>query len=270
MLVKAYAKINLTLDIISKRADGYHLLDSAMQTVSLHDTVSVKKYDKITVFCDDGSLCGEDNLAFKAAQNFFAAAGIIGGAKINIKKRIPVSAGLGGGSSDAAAVIVALDKLYGTKFSDEKLNEIALSIGADVPFLLNGGTARVGGIGEEIIILKPIEPLYVLLVKNGEKQSTTQMYQKIDSITQEEFYTERFVNSLNNGLIDYSAVQNAFLSVSNSQKAIDILNKTNALAVSLSGSGPTVFSLYKNKREVKAAAKTVKANGLVPIIAKLN
>ena len=148
MKVKACAKINLTLDIVGKRCDGYHLIDSVFQSVSIFDELCVEKGDGITVKCSVGSIDNKDNIVCKAAEKFFENTKINGGAAIEIKKNIPLAAGLGGGSADAAAVIVALDRLYETKLSNEQICSIGLSVGADVPFCTVGGTARVGGIGE--------------------------------------------------------------------------------------------------------------------------
>ena len=138
--IKANAKINLSLSVLGKRKDGYHELDTVMQSISLYDTVYIEKGDKITGEC--GEFGGEDNIAFKAAAAFFKVCSINGGANIKIEKRRPSAAGMGGGSADAAAVLVGLNKLYKTKLSYEKLLSIAVKLGADVPFLICGGSAR--------------------------------------------------------------------------------------------------------------------------------
>ena len=130
--IKANAKINLSLSVLGKRFDSYHELDTVMQSISLNDTVYIEKSDKITVEC--GELGGEDNIAFKAAAAFFKASGINAGAKIKIEKRIPSAAGMGGGSADAEAVLVGLDKLYEAELSYERLLSVAVKLGADVPF----------------------------------------------------------------------------------------------------------------------------------------
>jgi 4-diphosphocytidyl-2-C-methyl-D-erythritol kinase len=117
----ANAKINFTLDIKGKKQDGYHLIDSVMQSVSLSDIVSVEKADEISVICGDDEISGEKNIAFKAAKEFFLYAEINGGARITIEKHIPKAAGLGGGSADAAAVLRGLNELYGEPFSKERL-----------------------------------------------------------------------------------------------------------------------------------------------------
>ena len=151
MKIKAFAKVNLSLDVTGKRADGYHTLSSVFQSVSLSDIVEIKKADSISVKCSDTSLNGEDNLCNTAAVKFFEAAKIQGGAEIFIEKHIPLAAGLGGGSTDAGAVLKGLNELYGKPLSEQKLLEIALSLGADVPFCMVGGTKLCEGIGEIMI-----------------------------------------------------------------------------------------------------------------------
>ena len=145
LVEKAYAKVNLTLEILGKRRDGYHDLLSVMQTVNLFDTVTLSKADSIAVECDDSDIDADDNLATKAAIELKKRAGVSEGAKISVAKRIPVSAGLGGGSADAAATLRGLNYLWNLGLSDDDLLETAASVGSDVPFLINGGTALVGG-----------------------------------------------------------------------------------------------------------------------------
>ena len=268
MKINAYAKINLTLDVLSKREDGYHNLDSVMQTVSLHDTVFVTKAKEISVFCNNKSVTGKDNIAYTAANKFFVATGLQGGAKIRIKKRIPMAAGLGGGSSDAAAVIIALDKIYKTHLSRQKLIDIAKFVGADVPFLLFGGIARMGGIGEIIEPLEKMFPYYVLLIKAENKGSTGQMYSLIEKKEKSNALTQEFINSLSNGKTEQKYVGNDFLSVAPQDDLIARIKETFPICVSLSGSGPTVFALYENKKSVKNALKQLKKSGYSPIITK--
>ena len=134
--IKAAAKINLSLSVTGIRGDGYHNIDTVMQSVSLYDTLTVSRADKITVEC--GEMSGERNIAFKAAKLFFEHTGICGGAFIKIEKNIPDGAGLGGGSADAAAVLAGLDRIYNTGLSYETLSGLAARLGADVPFMLRG------------------------------------------------------------------------------------------------------------------------------------
>ena len=139
MKIKANAKINLSLKITGKREDGYHLIDTVMHSVSLFDELEINKADSINLRCDESDIPQEKNIAFKAASLFFERTRLQGGADIVLKKNIPFPAGLGGGSADAAAVLLALNKLYNANLSQEALCQMALKLGADVPFFINGG-----------------------------------------------------------------------------------------------------------------------------------
>ncbi len=163
----AYAKINLTLEIIGKRRDGYHNLASVMQTVDLSDDVVISDSDMLTVDCDDEAIPPDINLAGKAAQVLADEVDRRSEARIVIRKRIPVSGGLGGGSTDAAAVLRGLNKLWNLGLSLDELTEIASNIGSDVPFLVRGGTSLVQGRGEEVTSITdaPIERILILYPK---------------------------------------------------------------------------------------------------------
>ncbi len=258
MRLLANAKINLTLDICGKRADGYHLIDSVMQSISIYDRISVEKAEKITVSCSDGLIAGEENIAFLAAKVFFEETAISGGADIYIEKGIPKAAGLGGGSADAAAVIVALDRLYETNLSVRRICEIGLLVGADVPFCIVGGTKRVKGIGEEIASAPRLSDCAILLIKDGIKGSTGEMYRLLDLKPQSDSKTDEMIAALSSGDIVAAAksLDNAFLSVCDVKGVVDEFLKTNPLGVSLSGSGPTVFAIYPDDASADSA-KTV-------------
>ncbi|MFA6730499.1 MAG: 4-(cytidine 5'-diphospho)-2-C-methyl-D-erythritol kinase [Eubacteriales bacterium] len=186
---KAHAKINLTLNITGKRQDGYHSLDTVMQTVSLFDTVRVAKSDIISVVCNgltsppygEENISGENNIAHKAALAFFEKAGIRGGAEIVIEKAIPVKAGFGGGSSDAAAALKALNLLYGYPLTSGELAAAAKSLGADVPFLLRGGAANCKGLGEEITPLPVADRVFYCLCFSGGGVSTKTAFEVFDN-----------------------------------------------------------------------------------------
>lgn len=268
MKLKANAKINLTLDVLGKRDDGYHLIDSVFQSVSLCDEVTVNKASVITVSCTDSTICDESNIAYKAAKNFFSYTNIFGGAQITIKKHIPLASGMGGGSADAAAVIVALDKIYNTNLSNEQLCEIGLSVGADVPFCILGGTARVGGIGEQMSKLADMPDCAILLIKHGNKLSTADMYKKVDAFPQESFYTEKMVDAINESDLNLVCenVYNAFASVCDNEKLVKDIKLTFAKAVSLSGSGPTVFAIYDDLANANTAKCILEEKGYNPIV----
>ena len=147
---KAYAKVNLTLEILGKRRDGYHNLASVMQTVDLFDKVTMTEAEDIVVTCDDDQITPEINLATKAANVLKERTGVTAGAQITIEKNIPVSAGLGGGSTDAAATLRGLNRLWQLGLSLDEMTEISADIGSDVPFLIRGGTSLVQGRGEDV------------------------------------------------------------------------------------------------------------------------
>lgn len=268
MKLKANAKINLTLDVVGKRADGYHLIDSVFQSVSLCDFVSVEKDSLISVHCSDDTISDKSNIANKAAERFFDYTKLNGGAKIVIEKHIPLAAGLGGGSADAAAVITALDKIYGTALTTDALCEIGLKVGADVPFCIVGGTARVGGIGEKLEKLPDISDCTILLVKHGTKQSTADMYKKIDSCSISTSHTADAVTGIECGDLQMVCknISNAFSMVCDNSELINDIKSTKPLAVSLSGSGPTTFAVYNDASTALCAAEGLKKMGYSPII----
>ena len=155
--IEAHAKINLTLEVVGRRDDGYHDIVSIMQTVGLHDVVTLEPAERLTLECDSPELESADNLAMRAAEVLREHVGYSGGAAISLAKRIPVAAGLGGGSSDAAAVLVGLNRLWGLGLSRDELMPLAASLGSDVPFFLVGGTAMVSGRGERVRALPPAD-----------------------------------------------------------------------------------------------------------------
>ncbi len=254
------AKINLTLDITSKREDGYHNIDSIMQSVSVADELTVRKSIKISVDCSKKELNGEKNIAFKAAKSFFDFTGIIGGADIYIEKHIPDAAGMGGGSADAAGVIIALDKIYKTNLSDEQLCAVAKSVGADVPFCLFGGTKRVKGIGEDISDCPDFVSGALLIIKKGNKLSTADMYRRLDQIGARSPNTENFVKLLKQGAIEQIAnnLSNDFETVCDVKYEKQLLLKNGAIGVCLTGSGPSVFGVFKNVEDAKNSKEIIK------------
>ncbi len=262
--LSAQAKINWTLDICGKRADGYHLLDSVMQSVSLGDTVRLEKAADVTVDCSVSSIVGQENIAAKAAHEFFSQTGISSGVSIFIEKKIPLAAGMGGGSADAAAVLVGLNMLYETNLSKEELCKIGLSVGADVPFCIVGGTARVGGIGEVVEPLPSVEGVHLLLIKNGEKRSTREMYQKIDEQPIRSGVTAAAVRAVLNGDTKglLQNLGNDFEGVSGLYGVDKLFAQDKPLALGLSGSGPTVFAAFENEPLAQKAFERLKTLGV--------
>ncbi len=260
----ANAKINLGLDICGKREDGYHYIDTVMQSVTLGDKITVTKANDISVKCGSFDIENEKNIAFLAARMFFEVSGIKGGAEINIEKHIPMSGGMGGGSADAAAVLLALDKLYNADLTEDTLYEIALRLGADVPFFIKGGTARAEGIGEKLTRLKPLNKGCFLLIKQGDKLSTKDMYNRLDSENPPHPDMDKTVEAIEEGDIRelMQNIGNSFISVNKPFELKEKLLSLGSVGVSLSGSGPTWYSVFEDKKKAEVAYNTVKESGI--------
>ena len=249
---EAYAKINLTLDVVGKRGDGYHLLETVMQTVSLCDTVKLEKADGIAITCSDAKVpVDERNTCHKASRVFFERTGISGGARIDIEKHIPSEAGLGGGSSDAAAVLCLLNEVYDAKLSYSELEELAAKVGADVPFLIRGGTAVCRGIGEDMKRLAGLPEKWVLLVKPDFGVSTPEAYKMFDEKGNVSACgTEKFLNTLRVGGNPYECLTNDLeaalcnLEIARIRRELLMLG---AEAAQMTGSGSCVYGVFENE-----------------------
>ena len=263
-MARSYAKINLTLDVLGKRDDGYHEVRMIMQSLGLFDLVIVDKaYGEITVSTNLKYLpTGEKNIAWKAAKVFFNETGIKGGAHILIHKNIPVAAGLAGGSGNAAAVLCALDKLYNTHLSDAELCRIGTMLGADVPYCILGGTQLAEGIGEKLTELAPMPKLTVLLVKPPISVSTAEIYSEIDSCTDmihpdTEGMIEAITSANVNGIAD--RLSNVMEQVTAKTHPVirgikEKLMLNGAIGAVMSGSGPTVFGIFDDEAAAKRSA----------------
>lgn len=256
MLIKAYAKINLSLDVIGKREDGYHMLRMLMQTIDLYDVLNINKAaEGINITSNKAYLPTDDrNLCYKAAKLFIEKYEITGGIDIDIKKNIPVAAGLAGGSTDAAAVLKAMRDIYEIKASDDELMELALKIGADVPYCINGGTALCEGIGEKITKLNSFKNHILVVIKPPFGVSTKEVYQNLDiSKIYKHPNTEYLVSAIEEDDLDYVSknMKNILENVTLRKHSIlkDIKNsmiKHGALGAMMSGSGPTVFAFFED------------------------
>lgn len=260
-LARSYAKINLTLDVLGKRENGYHDVEMIMQTVSLFDLIIIDKHEgEISVKTNLHYLPNNDkNIAYKAASAFFAYTGVSGSAKIMIHKNIPVSAGLAGGSGNAAAVLCALDKLYNTTLSVEQLCEIGASLGADVPYCIIGDTMLASGIGEILTPLPKMPKCTILMVKPPISISTASIYESIDSASVKKHPdTQSMIYSIKNG--DLKNIANNLCNVmeavtANDHPVIGGIKKkmlmNGALGSLMSGSGPTVFGIFDDYNKAK-------------------
>lgn len=259
---KAYAKVNLKLAVGEKRPDGYHEVVSVMQRVSLHDTLTAEQTrEGITLTCSDPALPSEEeNLAHRAASLFFRETGIAGGAALTLEKRIPSQAGLGGGSSDAASVLLALRKLYAPALPDTELETMAAALGSDVPFFIRGGTQLATGRGEVLSPLPPLTDGWFVIVKPTESFSTPSMYRRLDNLPPA---CTPPTPPLQGGLPALAAgLFNRFEAAIPAGSAVwDIkarLAAYGALASLLSGSGSAVFGLFDTETAARAAVEALR------------
>ncbi len=261
-MARSFAKINLTLDIVGVRDNGYHNLKTIMQSVNLSDIVIVDKTDgeiKITTN-KKGLPTNNKNIAYKACEAYYKALGKIGGAKILIHKNIPVSAGLAGGSGNAAAVLASLNALNSYAFSDEELMKIGSTLGADVPYCLMGQTQLAEGIGDILTKLSPLPKCYILLVTPPISISTPWAYVEYDKCEKTVFPdNEKMIEALKNQ--DYQLIcqnlSNVFEDVTLREYSVisSIKEKMISLGADgaiMSGSGPTVFGLFSDIKKAKA------------------
>lgn len=259
--IEAHAKVNLTLEVLGKRDDGFHDIVSIMQTIDLHDTVSLAESDDITLVCDDPELGGEDNLALVAAHRLQEAAGIDSGVSITLEKRIPVSGGLGGGSSDAAAVLNGLNKLWGLELPLAELELVAAEVGSDVPYLLSGGTALVQGRGEHVVPLAHANVQWMVVVspETDLADKTARLYSKIvESDHTRGVLTHKLAGRIRGGgdapaqfffnVFEPYAVR-VFPDYANIR---DIFHGLGAMGIIMSGAGPSMFALAPS-REIGVA-----------------
>ncbi|MBQ8636481.1 MAG: 4-(cytidine 5'-diphospho)-2-C-methyl-D-erythritol kinase [Clostridia bacterium] len=263
-MARSYAKINLTLDVLGRRANGYHDVKMIMQTTGLFDLLIVDKEPfGISVSTNLKYLpTGEKNIAWKAAAAFFEYCNIKGGAKILIHKNIPVAAGLAGGSGNAAAVLCALDKLYNTRLSDDELCKIGTKLGADVPYCILGGTQLAEGIGEQLTELGPMPKTTVLLVKPPISISTAQIYEAIDSCNDLKHPdTDAVLKAIKKGNVKVIAekLSNVMEAVTEKENPVitnikEMMMRDGALGAVMSGSGPTVYGLFDDDAKAKTSA----------------
>ena len=267
--LRANAKINLCLAINGKREDGYHLIDTVMQSVDIFDDITIEKDNNISVVCDI-DVPMEKNIAYKAAKLLFEETEIIGGARITINKNIPEAAGLGGGSADAAAVLLGLNTLYETNLDYEMLCNLAEKLGADVPFFIKGGTQRCEGIGEILTELPLFDQGYFLIVKHGEKPSTKEMYNKLDKVGYNNPDTKNVIKAVEKGDLEALSenLGNCFADTQDYSYIEAKFKETNPLGVCLSGSGPSVFAMYESKEKANKAKEYFDSLGIKAYLAK--
>ena len=269
IILKARGKINLTLDVVGKRENGYHDLRMIMQTINLHDTLYIRKtkVPGIRLQANYPWLpTNEKNIAYRAAQIFFEELEQKNGVAIEITKRIPVSAGLAGGSTDAAATLIGLNRLFNTGYTREKLMDMGLKLGADVPFCILRGTVLAEGIGEELTPLKSMPYTHVVLVKPPISVSTAVVYKNLD-INNIHLHpdTEAAIRAIENK--DLHGIAKNMVNVLEGvtipmypiiREFKEELIKHGAVGAMMSGSGSTVFGLFESKEKAYRAAKYFK------------
>lgn len=268
MKIKAYGKVNISLDVVGKREDGYHLLSMIMQNIDLYDEIEVEKQEcGIILECNKSYVPVDNrNLAYKAAEIFKERYDIVDGVKINIEKNIPVSAGLAGGSTDAAAVLKVMNKLFNVNATEEELMELGLKLGADIPYCIHGGTALCEGIGEIITPIKPFRDKIVVLIKPAFGVSTKEVYKNfnLEKVKQHP-KTAEIINAIENDDLNFVAsnMKNLLENVTLRKHKILIkikeeMNACGAINSMMSGSGPTVFAFFDDMLKAQRCFEKMK------------
>lgn len=269
----AYAKLNLTLEVIRKRTDGYHDLATILQTVDLHDTLEFRDNEGIEFECSDASIAGDDNLVVRSAEALRKAAATSRGARISLQKRIPVAAGLGGGSADAAATLRGLNRLWELGLSENELVEIAAEVGSDVPFLICGGTALASGRGEKLESLPAPEHGWFVIVTprnvGDDDSGLSKTARMFGMLTSTAHTTGSLTRKLAARMIEKGDCHPAFMfnvfqqvaphTFPNWQKIHDGFAGLGASDIVLTGAGPSMFAVAPSKEVATAWALLSKA-----------
>ena len=271
--LKALAKINLGLDVIRRREDGYHEVRMIMQTIHLYDLLEVKKTKdpQITIQTNLSFLpVNENNLVYKAARLLQEEFSLDGGVSVNLTKRIPVAAGMAGGSTDAAAMLYAMNQMYDLGLSRKELMERGVAIGADVPYCIMRGTALAEGIGEKLTQLPPMVKCPVLIAKPSVSVSTKFVYQNL-KLDEQTIHPD--IDTLLSDIREKN-LDGICTHMGNILESVTIPNypviakikeqmlRSGAKASMMSGSGPTVFGLFEDGETAKAAMRDMKRSGL--------
>lgn len=273
MQLRALAKINLGLDVLGRREDGYHDVRMIMQTVFWYDTVELEKTEEEGIFLTTNLFYlpnDQNNLAYRAAKLLMDEFDIKGGIRITLTKRIPVSAGLAGGSSNAAAVLVGMNIMYGLRLSYQELMARGVTLGADVPYCILRGTVLAEGIGEKLSPLPSFPRSYIVLAKPSVSVSTKKVYEQLDSLDAIEHPD---IDAILSGLKQ----QDLHLIAKNMGNVLEQvtvplcpvigkikeqMKKEGALNAMMSGSGPTVFGIFEKKADAWRAKEALKKSRL--------
>ena len=273
VVIKAMAKVNLGVDVLRRRENGYHDVKMVMQTVDLYDTLTLSKIDKgIVITTNTGELpLDEDNLIFKAAKLLLEYTDKKAGVSIHLDKQIPIAAGMAGGSTDAAATLLGLNELYNLDLTKEALAEIGVKIGADVPYCIYGGTYLSEGIGEVLTKLPDAPDCYVVIAKPEIGVSTKYVYENLHIETVEKHPDiDGMIDAIKKGSLDGVAkkMENVLETVTikrypEIETMKKCLLKNGAESALMSGSGPTVFGIFKEENIAKQALSKLQKTGLV-------
>ncbi|MCI8320629.1 MAG: 4-(cytidine 5'-diphospho)-2-C-methyl-D-erythritol kinase [Dorea sp.] len=279
--LKALGKINLGLDVLGKRENGYHDVRMVMQTVYLYDQITIKKRKKPGIGLETNLYylpVNENNLAYRAAKLLKDEFHIEEGVSIRLEKHIPVAAGMAGGSSNAAAVLFGMNRMFGLGLTTEELMERGVLLGADVPYCIMRGTVLAEGIGEILTPLSPMPKCYVLLAKPPVAVSTKLVYEKLDS---QEIKIHPDIDAIIEGLKEKSlskiaaSMGNVLENVTIEEYPVieeikNIMKRAGALNAMMSGSGPTVFGIFDDKEPARAAAQKIKDTQLAKQVYVVN
>ena len=271
--LKSLAKINLGLDVLGRRENGYHDVRMVMQSIYLHDEVKIekKRREGIEIVSNLRFLpIGEGNIAYKAAHMLIEEFSLEGGVRITLTKHIPVAAGLAGGSSNAAAVLFGMNRLFRLGLSKEELMERGVTLGADVPYCVMRGTVLAEGIGEILTPLPACPKCHVLIAKPPISVSTKLVYEKLDS---HEIENHPDIDGIIDGLYDQditkvaSRMGNVLEKVTIEEYPVieqikNVMKEHGALNAMMSGSGPTVFGIYDSKEKARKAAAKIREKQL--------
>nr|WP_318684424.1 4-(cytidine 5'-diphospho)-2-C-methyl-D-erythritol kinase [uncultured Acetatifactor sp.] len=266
-LMKAYAKINLGLDVVKRLENGYHEVKMVMQTIGIYDEILLEKTDSgIIVTTDSRELPkAGDNLVLKAAKLMAEHYQISGGMRIHLKKRIPVAAGMAGGSTDAAATMKGINRLFDLGCTLQELMELGVKLGADVPYCILGGTALAEGIGERLTALPPAPDCYVLVAKPDISVSTKYVYEHLDAAgIPEHPDIDGMVRAIEEGSLQgvLDRMENVLESVTARDYPVinaikSRMKELGAVNSLMSGSGPTVFGIFIEEETVREAGRQI-------------
>ncbi|AOZ97640.1 4-(cytidine 5'-diphospho)-2-C-methyl-D-erythritol kinase [Butyrivibrio hungatei] len=272
---KAYGKINLGLDVTGKRADGYHIVRMIMQNVDIYDTLTFEDNEtgEIVLTASSESIPTDDsNLICKVAKQLKEKFNVDKGIKIHLEKRIPVAAGMAGGSTDGAAAYLALNDIWGLGQSKEELCKLAVSLGADISYCIMGGTMVAEGIGEELTAIADMPECLIVVAKPAIGVSTGWVYTELDSKPIEKHPDIDGIRSaIENGDLKgmCALIDNVLEHVTASKyeeigKIEKLLEDNGAIRAFMTGSGPTVFGIFDDENKAREAYKAVEESGLAP------